>query len=370
MKKIAVLTWFNRGRNYGQTLQAFALNYTLKKLGYECELLSYGRNGPRLSPEEIDQLTGEARELQLKFTTFIKQHINYSVRLRNRDDVKDYLQSHAFDAVVCGSDQIWNAALTSFEPLYMFDFELSYRKVAYSVGMMELPLSSAFERYPQTASLLHNFDAISVREDDGHTIIEQLTGGKISPPVLLDPTLLLTREEWLREVELPPQTGKYVFCYLFDLSAPQKKFIQQLAAANHCTKVIFLDTLKSGSPDLNGVPSELAKSSSIELFLALIQNASIVVTDSFHGTVFSVQFEKEFFAVESASGGPERNTDRIRTLLRKIGLTRRFLDPEAFQSSIAQPPIDYAKVNQRLTTERRTSLTWLQQAIEGDKHTH
>lgn len=362
MKKIAIMTWFNRGRNYGQTLQAFALNDTLRKLGYPCELISYGKNGPRLSEEEIHQLTGEKRALQIHFTAFIKNHMDYSVRFRDRESVKQYLQKEAFDVALCGSDQIWNAALTSFEPLYLFDFALPYRKVAYGPGMMDQRLSSAFAKYPQTAALLEDFDAVSVREDDGRMIVQRLTGGRVDPVVVLDPTLLLTREEWQQAVEIPAINGTYIFCYLFDLSQGQKELIQKIATRYCCHTVVFLDTLKSGTPDISGIHSEVAKTVSIELFLALIQNAAVVLTDSFHGTVFSIQFEREFFVLESAVGGPERNIDRIHTLLRKVGLCSRMVGEET-EELVSQ--INYDKVKDRLVVEREHSLAWLQCAIEG-----
>ena len=366
MKKVAVLTWFGRGRNYGQTLQAFALNHILRKLGYQCELLSYGKSGPRLSEEEINQLTGAQRELQVKFTAFIKRYIDYSPRLREPEDVRRYLQERDFDAVICGSDQIWNMALPSFESVYMLDFDLPYRKIAYAVGMMDLPRLQAANQYPQLSAWLEEFYAVSVRENAGREIIHTFTGGKADPAVVLDPTLLLSRGEWIRAVELPKIAREpYLFCYLFGMSEAQRALIQRMAETYHCRTVVFLDTIRSGFPMLSGIHTELAQCASIEMFLSLIRDAAAVITDSFHGTVFSVLFEKAFFSLESDSDAPERNTDRAATLLGKAGLTHRLLRRGQEDMAQVEEPIDYVNVGKRLVEERRRSLLWLERAVAG-----
>lgn len=364
MKNVAVLTWFNRGRNYGQTLQAFALNHTLRKMGCQCELLSYGRNGPRLSEEEINQLTGKQWELQIKFTAFIKRHIDYSPRLRTPEEVKRYLLEHDFDAVVCGSDQIWNVALSSFENIYMLDFKLPYRKVSYAAGMMDLPLLSAAEQYPHISAWLEDFYAVSVRENSARTIVQTLTGGRVDPAVVLDPTMLLTAEEWLQNVEIPAiQRKPYIFCYMFHVNEAQKSLIQRMAEKCGCGTVIFLDALRSALPKLSGISADLAQTVSIEMFLALIQSAEAVITDSFHGTVFSVLFEKEFYVVESDSDAPERNTDRVATLLEKAGLAHRLLRRGQENTTGDEDAICYGDVRERLNTERSKSMAWLERAI-------
>ena len=370
MKKIAVLTWFNRGRNYGQTLQAFALNHTLREMGCQCELLSYGRNGPRLSQEEINELTGKQRELQIKFTSFIKCHIDYSIRLKTPEEVERYLQGQNFDAVICGSDQIWNLALRSFEGVYMLNFDIPCRKISYAAGMMNIGFLTAARKYPQVSAWLEDFAAVSVRENSARTIVRKLTDGRVDAAVVLDPTLLLTAEEWTQAVELPQlHREPYIFCYMFHLSEGQKSLIQKLAQAYHCDKVVFLDRLRSGNPQLEGIKIEITQAISIEMFLALIRNAAAVVTDSFHGTVFSILFEREFYSLESDSEEPERNIDRVLTLLGKVELVSRMLKLGEEGSVQIEKTICYPKVKERLAAERESSLCWLRQAVLGGKNT-
>lgn len=373
MKKIAVLTWFSHGRNYGQTLQAFALYAVLTRMGHACELLSYGKNGPRLSDDEIDQLTGDKRALQIKFTSFIKKHIRYSPRLYQQADVEAYLRAEGFDIVMCGSDQIWNPFMTAgFDTTYMLDLDVPCRKISYATSMVDIGFLSEYDKYPQIPALLEDFEAVSVRENTARQIVHHLTGGTVDAAVVLDPTLLLTQAEWSREVELPPaaETEKYIFCYMFHLDEAQKELLRQTARRYCCSTVIFSDILKSGDPTLEGLQGKVEKTASIERFLSLIRNAEAVITDSYHGTIFSIQFEKPFLALESASEGRgaaekghPRNIDRLATLLDKAGLMDRLLSSDLCAAQRIEP-ISFEQVNARLAQERERSLNWLKNAID------
>ena len=363
-KRIAVLTWFNRGRNYGQTLQAFALNRTLRCMGHQCTMLSYGRNGPRLTEEEINGLTGDARDQQRQFTRFIQEHIDYSPRLREPEHVRHYLQENDFDVALCGSDQIWNIHIPSFEMVYFFDFPLPYPKVSYAASMMDAKLISEYSQYPEIPRLLEDFAAVSVREDSGKTLVEQLTHGKVQPTVVLDPTLLLTQEEWLKEVPLPEVTWKnYLFCYMFDANLAQRSLIRKLAESTGCDTIVFLDAGGQEVSKWDGVRFEQVKSVSVEMFLALVRHAKTVATDSFHGTVFSILFEKNFVTLENGLVGEER-LDRLTTLLKKIGLSRRLVRLGQENLVSFDETIPYSAVNVRLNRERLASLKWLRSATK------
>lgn len=363
-KHIAVLTWFNRGRNYGQTLQAFALNYTLRRMGHRCTMLSYGRSGPRLTEEEIKGLKGDAQKQQREFTRFIKEHIDYSPRLREPEDVRRFLQENEFDIALCGSDQIWNIHIPSFEMVYFLNFSLPYPKVAYAASMMSAKLIHEYEQYPEIPQLLEDFSAVSVRENSGREIVEQLTHGKVRPTVVLDPTLLLTREEWRKEVPLPEVEWKdYLFCYMFDASFAQQILIQRFAKSTGCGTIVFLDAGGHEISQWDGIRFKQVKGISIEMFLSLICHAKAVATDSFHGTAFSIQFEKNFMALENGLVGEER-LDRVATLLEKVGLPRHLVRLGQENLASLEDRIHYSAVNARLYQERAASLKWLGDAVE------
>lgn len=269
-----------------------------------------------------------------------------------------------FDAVICGSDQIWNVALPAFESIYMLDFPLPGRKISYAAGMMDVPFFSAADRYPQLSQWLEDFDAVSVRENAAKTLIQTLTGGKVSPEVVLDPTLLLQADEWLAQIDLPEvQREPYLFCYMFHMNEAQRTLIQRMAEERGCIKIIFLDQLRSELPEFLGIAAEIAQCVSIEMFLALIRGAEVVITDSFHGTVFSILFERVFFSLESESDAPERNTDRIATLLEKVGLSRHLLWFGQESNPYLNEFINYSVIKELVDAERWKSLFWLKQAI-------
>lgn len=335
-------------------------------------MLAYGKNGPRLSEAEINQLTGSARDLQVKFTSFIKRHIKYSPRLYNRTDVEQYLQTNDFDIVMCGSDQIWNPFMTTgFDTTYMLDFGAPCRKISYATSMMDIQYISEFDKYPKVQALLEDFYAVSVRENTARTIIQHLTGGKVEPAVVVDPTLLLTRQEWEQTLNIPSlRKRRYIFCYMFHISDSQKALLKRMAAKYNCDTVVFADILKSDGSLVEGMHTELAKTVSIEQFLALIRHSAAVLTDSFHGTVFSIQFEKEFFAVESApekvkclDKGHPRNVDRFETLLGKTELAHRFLHFGEENTAELYEQIMYDEVKNKVEKEREYSLAWLKKAI-------
>lgn len=344
-------------------LQAFALNHVLRQMGHQCTLLSYGRNGPRLTQEEIDELTGDARAVQMEFTRFIKEHIDYSPRLREPDEVRHYLQQGEFDMALCGSDQIWNLCHPSFEPLNMFNFPLPYPKVAYAVGMMDASLGEECSKYPEMSQWLLDFDAISVRENSGQQLVESLTNGSVVPPVVLDPTLLLTREEWIQEVLLPELEQKeYLFCYLFDVTPAQRQLIERVAEENGCRTIVFIDILGRSPVEMDALSHQTVKRASIEMFLSLVRNAKAVVTDSYHGTVFSIIFHRQFFTLENALFGQER-LDRLTTLLEKLNLPQRLICLGNEEKAPWAEPIDYAAVDAQLALERKRSLGWLRSAV-------
>jgi len=382
MQKIAILTEYNRGRNYGQTLQAFALYRTLTGMGYTCELISYGTNTPRWTEEDILALDEDKRSLQRIFNDFCRKHFKFSVNLHNRDEVESYLQANPFDTVVCGSDQIWSPCpRAGLDIVFFMDMDVECRKISYAASMTDISMASKYQEYPQVGPLLKAFDAVSVREKTAKTIVSDLTGGTVEAAVVLDPTLLMTSQEWQRELSIQSHDTPYIFCYMFYLTDKQLRFIEKLAFAKNCRKVIILQPLNEqplnemNLLDFSGVEIEEARNVPIEGFLSLIKNAASVVADSFHGTAFSVTFEREIYVVDNLQveklvhkeNAGFRNIDRMATLLDKAGIKGRILPPgmEDTVEPKSYAPLDYNDIRQKLGLEREKSLQWLSQALKA-----
>lgn len=298
-KKYGILT-FHNALNYGAVLQAFALQQAMTSVGKNTEIINYCAefNEKRFLNKKLKQILNLREIYNIIFRNsyvfhypeaFEKFYSRMSISqppVYDSKKLKDYILER-YDTVVCGSDQIWNLACTSGDDSFFLPFDLkSTEKKAYaaSFGVKEVPLKYQ-SKYREW---IKDFSLVSVREAAGKKIIKDLLPADAN--VVLDPSMLLTAEQW-REIEdtsIVP-SKPYVFMYLMSEDKEFISFAKRLAK-NKGLKLIYInDRLikHSGMKNLSGV--------SPERWLALIDNAAYVVTNSFHGTAFSINFGKEFF---------------------------------------------------------------------------
>lgn len=253
------------------------------------------------------------------------------------------------DAFVVGSDQVWRPAYNNQNLLTMFlDFARSrknIRRVAYAASF---GLDNASEFHPEIlkicARLLQKFDAVSVREDSGVGLCRDYFGVN-GAEHLLDPTLLLDAEDYCRVcASVPARREDFVASYILDKSAMKTATVEKVAG-----------TLNCGNAELNGL--------SVPEWLAGFRDAQFVVTDSFHGTVFSIIFNKPFIAVGNAA----RGMARFDSLLKMFGLRERLVllenagDAEILE--LVQKPVDWQNVNATRSRERVRSREFLEKAL-------
>ncbi len=366
-KMIGILTWFNSGMNYGQTLQAYALYNVLKKMGYDVQVLSYGPgifNRSKIVNRVINSYYNRKKMgLFKQFNRFIADNLQTSRPLKNKSDICKYLKKLGFDAIICGSDQIWNPF--SFDSVFFLDIDVPINKIAYAPSVVDIKWKREFDAHPEVKGYLSNLTSISVREKSGAQIVEELCG--IHPEVVLDPTLLLDNNEWndllYGETLLDK---KYAFCYMFDLTDDQKSFISEDADRRKCEEVICLCpseiNLTNSDKVIKFIP---VKDISIEKFLSIIKNAECVYTDSFHGMVFSIINHREFYVFDNGKNDDADkyyNFDRMITLLETLELLDRVWDIGYIKDK--NEDIDYVKVDSILGKERNRSKSFLQDAIE------
>ena len=222
------------------------------------------------------------------------------------------------------------------------------KKIAFSAsfGISELP-----EQYKQkTAEALKTFKAISVREDSGKKIVEELTG-RTDVEVLVDPTMLLTPEEWDKVSKKPKQLNfdKYILCYfLGELSEQRKKEIERVAKENDCKIINILD---KKDPFYETGPSE---------FLYLEKNAFLICTDSFHSSVFAILYNRPFIVFDREDSLVKMNS-RLDTLLKKFELEDRWYEGEIKKEQLKT---DYTKAYEILEKEREKSMKFLKKALD------
>ena len=260
------------------------------------------------------------------------------------------------DMYIAGSDQLWNAAITEkrFDEAYFLRFgDEKTGRMTYSVGA---DFSSFEEKENELRELLQDLDAVSMRETRWAPMVEQALGGKTSVHIDLDPTMLLSAEEY--EKFSAPQTLEepYILTYTMP-GETQKKAYQTAKQLSAKMGIKVLDV--SGQPTAANKTIPDNRICGPDGFLQYVKNAAYVVTNSFHGTVFAVQFGKKFVVIPHATTG-----NRVTELLDKLGLQDRYgSDAETLVEKM-ENEIAYGEVFEKMECLRGESLRFLQESIE------
>lgn len=353
MKKIGVVTIIDNN-NYGNRLQNYAVQETLKKLGtYPVTIKNNGRtnwienkikNDLKKIKNFIYELKIDNKERYKKFKEFNK-NITFTKRLYTPNDKLN----EKYDYFVCGSDQIWKPTYERGRDMDLLNFAENSKRISFSAsfGISNLPDNK--KRFFKKS--LENYKAISVREDAGKKIVEDLTGRK-DVEVLIDPTMLLTYKEWDKVAKKPEQlkTDKYILNYfLGELSESRKSEINRIAKENSCEVINILD---KNSPFYCTGPSE---------FLYLEKYAFLVCTDSFHSCVFSIMYNRPFVVFNREEKAVSMNS-RIETLINKFNLkNREYNGKEITKENLNY---DYTEAYKILEEERKKSIKFLGQALD------
>lgn len=336
--KIAILT-HPLGANYGGILQAWALSTYLESLGHHTVVLNRENNLPLLKRIIKRGLVaiGHKRYTNPKYTElvrFVKQNINYSEVLSTDQQMSKYIKRYGFDLVIVGSDQVWRA---DFARKYGYNYFLDFvpervKKISYaaSFGLSNWEYNS--EETARIVELLSKFAAISVREDEGVELCNTYLNTKADH--VLDPTLLLSTEDYDRVTSKRIVPEDYVFVYWLGGEDGKEK---ALAKATVDNKRIVDISLRGNSPLL-----------SVEDWLSYIKYADVVVTDSFHGCVFSLLFHKTICLSKNDSGG----NGRLKSLFKMLNIEEQ------------EETFNYDVIDRALECERIKSYEFIKQVIQ------
>lgn len=339
--KVEIITIYSL--NYGNRLQNYALQEALKKMGVDVSTNRVESNIPKRKLKEIVKAIRN-KHVSDYFSRFDIKNI----KLRYS---KKCVDSNSIDYYIAGSDQIWNPNFSFNSDREFLPFAPSKKKIAYaaSIGVSEL----SGEQKTRFKNNLSDFHAISVRENDAADLINDITGKKTE--VVLDPTMLLTKEEWENvsqqsklKVE-KPFVAKY-FLGIRNREVEEK--IESYARENGCE---IIDITADSCPYVIG-PSE---------FVYLLQNSKMNFVDSYHGTVFSIIFNKPFytFARPNEKGYGNMNS-RFDTIFSLLPINDRYVvnvDNAAFSSII-----EYRDVDDMLEVARNKSIAFLKEAMGVD----
>ena len=348
------------GYNFGNRLQNYALQEFLKKNDLEVDTLINACSKYDTKIKMGNQVFMILYKLYIKskivksisrcnkFLKFNKKHIRYSKYTVNNNK-RSWGQKliDNYDYFICGSDQIWNPSFLSNGAAHFLYYVPKEKKLTYapSFGVDEVQDS----RKGEYKKYLEDFCDISVREEKGREIVEDLLGYN-DAKVLVDPTMLLTAEEWdriaIRPKEFDRLDGrKYILNYfLGTLSDTRKKEILRIASENNC---LIIDLLDKNDPFYSSGPSE---------FLYLEKNAFLICTDSFHSSVFAFLYNRPF-VVFNREGKMSNMNSRIQTLISKFGLEdRAYIGDRITQKNLSH---DYSKAFDILEMERKKAKEYL-----------
>lgn len=367
--KLGIMTWFHY-RNYGTVLQAVALTAKLRTLGVDPFIVNYIPSGYFRSvpdyrfskilkrftkKESLGVNYFKSTEKESCFDSFLNTNVKFTSKCEDLSDLETL--NNEFDGFICGSDQIWSPL--SFNPHYFLDFVRNPdKKISYAPSFGVNEIEDLYIK-KQVKEHLSDFKYLSVREEAGEKIIDNLISKKAA--VVLDPTLLLTNDEWQSLFNLKEKHSQpYLIAYMLGQDSKHWDEIYRLSEQMKLeVKVIPVyeeDLKRKGCLDFCVGPQE---------FLELIYNASYICTDSFHGVAFSVNFQKQFTAFKRFKKNDSKNQNsRVLHLLNSLDLTNTLYNDKDILSQL-NDHIDYNLVENKLKALRDNSVEFLKLSLSS-----
>ena len=336
MKQVGIVT-LNDYVNFGNRLQNYALVEYVNKFDNCTAMNIWNKSLEYIIKDLIKSILPQSKFRRIskfrKFNTIIKTKKNAS----------------GFDYYITGSDQVWNPNWAANDELLLKNVEKGH-KISYSASFGVKNLTE--NQKNKFKNELKTFKAISVREETGKEIINKLDINK-KVSVLIDPTMLLTAEEWEKVIKQPKNSPKKKFIlnyFLGEMSQSRKKEIENIAKENDCIIINIMD------------PKDKYYISGPGEFLWFEKNAFLICTDSFHSSVFAMLFNRPFVVFNREEKNKEDMSTRIDNLLTMFELTNRKYNG----TSIINENLNhnYKKAYEILEKERKKSKNFLEEALE------
>lgn len=374
--------------DYGGMLQAYASYRKIRDLGYDPEAININAISGDIRNRKIKyfvknlldiSIVKEKSQIVIKkvrtkfdkelnhnlskryvaFDNFYKSHFEVSREYKNWQELSKGCEQYS--SVVVGSDQLWlpsNIAGNYYTLSFVPD---NINKVAYatSFGVSNIPKSQK----EKTSNFLGRINYLSAREESGQRIIKEYTGRNVQ--LVCDPAMLLTAEEWLKDVSKERIIeDKYIFCYFMGNNHWQRDFVKELKKRTgyKIIALLHLDQyIKTDEDYVDYAPYDISPTD----FINLIKNSEIICTDSFHGTVFSLIYSKKFFTFMRFSEKATLSTNsRINTLLKRVGAEDRLVVKNSDVDELLKQYIDFGVIQDRINIFRNESLNYLKSALE------
>lgn len=385
INRLCIVTW-RCSYNYGTSLQAFALEWKMRSLGYSVSILSELRC-PHTAKEILVLLLRTFRLLRLTLwikSRFIKRNCtsicsgdtnSSSLNQRRIDKIREWGKLHhnakdvlswwgychllmTTDCFISGSDQIWNTYV-DWNPVMYLTFAKGRKRIAYgpSIGTSDVnPLRASKMR-----QWLEKYAHIGVRELTAKKALGDLLGRQDIEQVV-DPTLLITKDEWLAIVqadELKVETP-YLLCYLLGRNEAYDNAVCHIAEILKLSRIVIVPSLER--PDFSIPGAVIVDDANPFEFVSLLAKAAWVCTDSFHGTAFSINLQKQFVLFRRFSDQDKASQNsRLYDMLKRYGLLKQIYESSNMNWN---RPIDYDAVDRLVMKDRAKSLNFLKTSVE------
>ena len=372
MKKIGLIT-YHASHNIGSMLQTYALQYILKEK-YKCdvEIIDFSSKAqknmysifPKISSKNIliKNVINFFCYPLLKsrfndFEWFIKKH--FTLTSDSYDDVQQLKELDGkYDYIICGSDQIWNVNCIDFDDAYFLSFATKTKKISYAPSLGGKNILTSGVELSKYKSYIQSFEHLSVREVNGKKWLDKLSGKDFR--IVADPTILLNKNIWDDLVTKREFEGDYIFFYGVPFSSETYRIVVEISKKLNLP-VVMLDA-KSWLYRANFLKSiKLSKHSSPNDYLSLIKHSKLVITTSFHGSIFASVFNKNFWTVTYKQTNPD--DDRIKTLLSQLNLSERLIYLEDYEQYDLLEGIDYSSYDKNIKAFQSRSLEFLSKSL-------
>ncbi|MGN1467436.1 MAG: polysaccharide pyruvyl transferase family protein [Ruminococcus sp.] len=363
--KVGIIT-FHASHNYGSNLQAYALQQYVSGLGYDCEIINFRSFKQKEQYAIITKKKGfkglckklyaimTYRNRKKKFKKFEEFIENKLVKGSKEYNTYEELKNADldYDYYISGSDQIWNPSSLDIDPSYFLPFVKTSKKIAYAPSFGQ---TEKIDDNGEIREYLKNYKSLSVREESGVSIVEKLTG--TVPPIMPDPTLLINREQWMPLCSDRLVKGDYIFYYSLASTEESVKIAQTISKKLNIpvvtSRMSIFETFSGFIKKTYAGPQE---------FLSLVSNAKFVIGTSFHCIVFSIIFNKPFFAINGMWD------KRISSLLSTMGLESRSVKTEDLDEKLKTIfEIDFTKANQEIKKQQERAKEFLLNALSTEE---
>ena len=363
--KIGLVT-YHRSPSYGACLQTLATVRFLEDRNYDAEVVDYNKDTEykkinSLCFKEGNRISGYATSF-IKNVFFGKRRalrgafgkLDALYPLSKQYDSRESLADASYDVLIVGSDQVWNGEITNgLDEVYLLQFGKAEKRISIASSMGSYRLTDRDKEVFKRA--LATFSSVSVREDFAKEQLEPLTDKPVK--ILMDPTFLLTKEQWMKA--LVQKSGyadvkeKYILSFFIHPDPDCKERIRKYSDAMK----LPVWSVQMTTPNRFGADKRIL-GADVADFLALLANAALVITDSFHGVALSLNLQKDFVAFTNSA-----NPVRVKQLLETLDIAERLDMPaDSFTS------VDYQRVDSLLQPLAEDSRRWVVNQIEGEDH--